>query len=114
MSLVLGVQSYYTTSDAWRETIKDFTIPVGQVTMCEFVTIDVETDSDNTPCIFLPMIERHLKKLLEDGILTTGMRVSVCLFEELCDDKMNDRSSIVTWFDTHVSNLHSPSDPNFW
>lgn len=107
MSLVLNVQSYYTTSTGagYPQCME------AHVTMCEFVTIDCE--EPDQPCIFLPLIERHLKKLLDDGILTTGMRVSCCLFEEQCDKNMNDTSEIVTWFDMHVANLHT-ADSGWW
>lgn len=109
MTLVLSVQSYYTTATAYELAALRH-LPA-HITMCEFVTIDCE--EPDQPCIFLPLIERHLKKLLDDGILTTGMRVSVCLFEEQCDKNMNDTSTIVTWFDTHVANLHA-ANSGWW
>lgn len=109
MSLVLNVQSYYTTGDA-HNALPGMRELEAHITMCEFVTIDCE--EPDQPCIFLPLIERHLKKLLDDGILTTGMRVSCCLFEEQCDKVMNDTSEIVTWFDTQVSNVFR--DSNVW
>lgn len=97
MTLVLSVQPYYSGID---DSLTNYPIS-------PLITIDCE-DPDQ-PALFLPLIEQHLKALLTDGHITTGMSVSACLYNEQCDQDI----VIECWFSTHVANLHSETS-NWW
>jgi hypothetical protein len=98
MTLVLSIQPYVVTS-------------YGSVFQVSTITIDC--DDTEQPLLFLPLIERHLKKCKADGLISDGMLLSACLWNEKCNpDTMVDTSEIVTWFSTAVANLHD--DESAW
>ena len=101
MTLVLSIQPYYPDMGE-----------LDQYPLNSMITIDVDEEHD--PVLPLPLIERHLKKCLTDGLITNGMSVSACLWREKCDpDTMEDTSDIVVMFSTAVVNLHS-GDSAWW
>lgn len=101
MTLVLSIQPYYAGVD---DSLTDY--PIG-----ETITIDMDGEYDPTKPVAL--IERCLKDCLKDGVITTGMNVSACLWDELCNAKMEDVSRVLVWTSMAVANLHSP-DSAWW